>query len=210
MYFNAALWSELQGDLHLVIAQDPMISNNPDAYILALKAYWQSPEIWGDDCLSKNGIVVVIGVGDDQTASWARAETGMPLGNEQLRVAIRNELKGVAVTPRSMLGDVRGDFYARETDGERQVRSTGEGGVLRAVLWGIDDPRTKFVPISMTADEPGAVGGGLLYLESEIQPKPGQKVLIVIAAFIASCLVWVVFAVVGETRRRRRGTRAGA
>jgi hypothetical protein len=204
MGFNAALGSELGGDLHLVIAQDPTISSNPDAYTLALKAYWQSSDVWGDDCLSKNGILVVIGTGDGQTVSWARAETGMPLGNEQMRVAIRNALEGVDLAPQSVLGKVEGEFYVREQDGKLAVHGIGDGGALRTILWGLDDPETKFVPVSMTADDPGDVAGGFLYLDSEIQPKPGQRAAIVVAAFIFSSIVWVVLALVGERRRRRR------
>jgi hypothetical protein len=207
MDFNAALGSELDGDLHLVIAQHPTVSNNPDAYLLALKAYWQDTDVWGDDCLSKDGIIVVIGTRDGQTAAWARAETGMPLGNEDMRVAIRNELTGVDLTPQSVLGDIRGELTVREEDGNLNVRSTGEGGVLGTILWGLDDPQTKFVPIGMTADDPGAVGGGFLYLDSEIRPKPGQKAAIVGVTFFFTCFVWAVLAVAGDRRRRHRSAR---
>ena len=203
MTLNAALGSELEGDLHLVIVQDARVSSNPDAYILALKAYWQDSSVWGDDCLSKNGIVAVLGTRDSETVSWARAETGMPLGNERLRVAIRSELDGVELTPRAVLGDVRGGFYTRGKDGERQVRSMGQGGALRTILWGLDDPATRFVQTSMTGDEAGSAGGGFLYLGSEIQPRAGQKVGIVVVTFFLSCFVWVVFAFAGGRRRRR-------
>jgi hypothetical protein len=196
MVLNAALGSDLQGDLHLVIVQDPT------AYILALKAYWQNPDVWGDNCLSKNGIAVVIGTTDGETADWARAQTGMPLGNEQLLVAIRNQLKGVALTPERVIGRVQGEFYVREEDGKRTVRGTGESGVLRRVLWGLDDPQTKFVRISMSGDDPKDLGGGFLYLDSEIQPKPGQRLAIVIVTFLLCCAVWLVFAVIGERKKK--------
>jgi hypothetical protein len=198
---------ELEGDLHPVIAQDPTVSSNPDAYILALKAYWQDSGVRGDDCLSENGIIAVLGTRDGQTVSWARAETGMPLGNEYMRMAIRNELEGVELTPQATLGDVHGEFYGREKDGERQVRAIGQGGVLHTILWGLEDPATGFVQTGMTGDDAGAVGGGFLYLDSEIQPKPGQKARIVLVTFLLSCVVWVVFAFAGGTRRRHRGAR---
>jgi hypothetical protein len=202
MYLNAAFGCELQGDLHLVILQDPGGSINPDAYILALKAYWQNPDVWGDNCLSKNGVAVVVGTTDGETVAWARGQTGMPLGNEHLLVAIRNQLDGVALTPERVIGRVEGAFYVREEDGERTVRGTGESGALRRVLWGLDDPQSAYARVSMSGDDPEDLGGGFLYLDNEIQPKPGQKLAIVIGAFLACCAVWVVFAVVGERKKK--------
>ena len=203
MYLNAALGSDLQGDLRLVIVRDPGASINPDAYILALKAYWQDPEVWGDDCLSKNGLVVVTGTTDGETVSWARAQTGMPLGNEHLLVAIRDQLEGVALTPERVIGQVRGEFV-RERDGELAVRGTGESGALRRLIWGLDDAQTRFVRTSMSGADADDVGGGFLYLDSEIQPKPGQKAVIVVATFLLCCMVWVAFAVIGERKKTGR------
>jgi hypothetical protein len=203
-YLNAALGCELRGDLHLVILRDPDGVVDPDAYALALKAHWQNPDVWGDDCLGHNGIVVVLGTADGETVAWARAQTGMPLGNEHLMVAIRNELPGAPLTPESVIGPVRGAFYTRESDGELTVRGTGESGALRRILWGLDDPQTRFVRVSMTANDPDDVGGGFLYLDSEIQPKAGQKLAIVMVTFLLTSMVWVVAAFAGEKRRRRR------
>jgi len=202
MYLNAALGSELQGDLHLVVLQDPSASINPDAYILALKAYWQDPDVWGDDCLSKNGLAVVIGTTDGETVAWARAQTGMPMGNEHLLVAIRSQLEGLPLTPERVIGTVRGEFYVPEGDNERGVRGTGESGALRRVLWGLDDAQTAYARVSMSGDEPDDLGGGFLYLNSDIQPKPGQKVAIVIGTFLACCAVWMAFVVIGERKKK--------
>jgi hypothetical protein len=203
MHLNAVLGADLQGDLHLVIVQDPAAAINPDAYILALKAYWQDPDVWGDNCLSKNAIVVAIGTTDGETVAWARAQTGMPLGNEQMVVAIRSRLKGIALTPERVIGRVRGAFYVREEDGERVVRATGESGALRRVLWGFDDPATRFARVSMSGDDPEDLGGGFLYLDSEIQPKPGQKLAIVIVTFVLCSAVWLAFAVVGKKKTEK-------
>lgn len=205
MYLDAALGTELQGDLHLVIVQNDTVSVNPDAYIIALKAYWQDPALWGDNAISKNSIIVAIGT-DGQTVGWARATTGMPLGNEHMTVAIRNNLKGVELTPEAVLGSVKGELYVKTYDDGSQktkVRGIGESGALRRILWGLDDPQTKFVRVSMTANDPGDVGGGFLYLDSEIEPTGGQKAVTVIAAFLLSCIGWVVAAAVGEEGRRR-------
>src|SRR5262249_8758701 len=80
--YDAALGVSLQGDLHLVIVDANKVGS-PDDYSQALIAYWQSQE-FGKDALSKNGIVVVVGTKDGQTVAWARAGTGMPVGNEAL------------------------------------------------------------------------------------------------------------------------------
>src|SRR3989344_2002685 len=74
-YLNGALGSELEGDLHIVIVQNPMISGNPDEYVFALKAYWQDSSVFQKDAISKNSIVVVMGTTDGTTVSWARAFT---------------------------------------------------------------------------------------------------------------------------------------
>jgi len=201
MHLNAALGHERGGDLHLVILRDATGLIEPDAYVLALKAYWQNPEVWGDDCLAQNGIVVVIGTTDGESVAWARAQTGMPLGNEHLLVAVRDRLRGVPLSPESVVGRVRGVFPAGGESDDLKVRGTGESGVLRRILWGFDDAETGFVPVSMTGNEADGVGSGFRYLDAEIQPKPGQRWAIVIVSFILTGLVWVVFAVIGEKRK---------
>ncbi|MBM4402535.1 MAG: hypothetical protein FJ044_04805 [Candidatus Cloacimonetes bacterium] len=207
MYLNAALGEELQGDLHLVVTQDNRISSNPDAYLLALKAHWQNPEVFGDSCLSKNGIIVVIGIEDEQTVSWARAITGMPLGNEAMLVAMRNNLKGAPLTPARVIGVVSGEFYIREKDGKLKVRGLHSEGVLERILWGLDEPQTKFARVSMSGGDIDDIGTGFKYLAGEIEPSSGQKMAIVVVTFIICMGGWVTAAAVGERTwgRRRRG-----
>ena len=138
--------------------------------------------------------------------AWARATTGMPLGNEHMQVAIRNELKGVALTPEALIGEVSGEFYHRESDGKLKVRGLHGQGVLERVLWGLDNPQTQFVRVSMSGDDPDDVGTGFLYLDSEIQPDAGQKFWIVFWSFWVCMVGWGVVAMYGERpwRRNRR------
>ena len=68
-YFNGAFGLELEGDLHLVIVDANQIQN-PDNYIGALTAYWQSAE-FGRNALAQNGLVVVIGTTDGKTIAWS-------------------------------------------------------------------------------------------------------------------------------------------
>lgn len=211
MYLNAALGTELQGDLHLVIVQDPRAVQEPDAYILALKAYWTDTKVFGDDAISKNSIIVAVGTADGQTVSWARALTGMPLGNEQVLVAIQNELKGIPLTPEAIIGNVTGEFYTKEGEnGEKKLKVRGlhGTGALERILWGLDDQVTKFQRVSMTANDNGDIGGGFLYLDAEIEPSFWQKFAIVLVAFVLSLGVWFSFAVIDHryfTKKREDG-----
>lgn len=100
--FNGHFGGEKQGDMHLVVVTDDRISD-PDSYTSALMAYWQS-EALGKHALSKNGYVVVVGSTDGTTVEWARGFSGMPLGNEAVNVAMREDLTGSAFTPEALLG----------------------------------------------------------------------------------------------------------
>ncbi|MDP2598731.1 MAG: hypothetical protein Q8P49_02785, partial [Candidatus Liptonbacteria bacterium] len=194
-HLNAGLGAELQSDAHLVIVQNEKVSANPDAYALALKAYWQNTKVFGKDALSKNGIVVVLGIVDGETVSWARAFTGMPLGNEELAIALRNNLKGVPLSPEAVIGSVNGQFYP--TGGEN-VRSIHGNGVIEAALWGLIDPQTKFRRYGMSGKNKNAAGAGFLYLKGEIQPTARQKFWIFFCAFLISGISWVACAFIGE------------
>lgn len=199
-----ALGEELQGDLHLVIVQNSFIDGNPDGYLLALKAYWQSPK-FGKDAISKNSIIVVLGT-DGSKVNWARAITGMPLGNEVMLLALSNNLKDVALTPKDVIGSVKGEFYWKEKeDGTKKLKVRGiqEDGMVQRVLWGLDDPQTKFVRISMSGSDSSDVGGGFSYLKKQIQPTASQRRWIVFFTILVSGIVWVVFAFVGTRVRDR-------
>jgi len=206
-YLNAALGTELQGDLHLVIVGAQAV--DPDEYVLALKAYWQDPEVFGRDTLSKNGIIVVVGTRDGETVEWVRSITGMPLGNEPMIVAIRN-VKGIPLTPAAVVGAVEGEFYTKVRDDgttKLAVRGLHDGGALEKILWGLDDAAAKFVRISMTANDVEDVGLGFSYLYGEIEPTGGQKFGIFFVTFLGAVGVWWAAAAIGghtwQSRRHR-------
>lgn len=184
-YLNAALGTEFEGDLHLVIAQSDAVAGNPDAYVNALRAHWHDTERYGRDAFAKNAIAVVVGTNDGVSIEWARAFTGMPIGNEALTTAVRNELKKT------------------ELDFEKFI---GAGSVLRKILWGIGNPDTRFQRISMAARDETDKGSGYLYLRDEIQPTTGQLVVIGIVVFILCGGLWLAAAVVGE--RMSHGSRS--
>lgn len=183
-YVNANLGYQLQGDLHLVVVKNDKIASNPDRYSLALKAYWQNKEVFGKNALSKNAIVVLVGT-DGTTVSWSRAFTGMPLGNEKFIVVMRDGLKGLSLNPETLLGPL---FSQRNGNTVFYPPGGGQPGPIQRIIWGIDDPATKFKRISMSGDDSQ---GGFLYLKNEIQPSAGQVWAILIIAFLISCGVWV-------------------
>lgn len=202
-YLNAAFGNELQGDLHLVIVQHEAISRNPDGYLLALKAYWQNQLIFKKDAISKNTFIVVVGTDDGKTVSFARATTGMPLGNEGTTVAIRSQLRGVALTPEALVGMVSGKVTLAK--GGVKVTSRYGNGALERILWGLEDPATKFKRVSMLAKDKDDVGSGFLYLSNEIDLRTGQKVGIIVIIFLLSLGVWAVLAASADLTWRRVG-----
>jgi len=199
-YLNAALGSELQGDLHLVVVGAKQALENPDLYTLVLRAHWQDRRIFGRNCLSKNGIAVIAGTADGKTVAWARAFTGMPVGNEALTVAVRNKLKGTPLDPSTVIGAVRGEFYAKA--GLRTARGVHGNGALEKILWGLTEPATKFSRVSMKAQDKDDVGTGYLYLLGEIELTSKQQTVIGVIEFIASLFIWLAAALIGERRRR--------
>jgi hypothetical protein len=183
MRFNAALGSDLQGDLHVVIVRDRKV-NNPDEYLGALMAHWLSPKL-GKNALSKNGIVVVLGTEDGKTVTWARAETGMPRGNEAMLQQMKSELPGTSLTPEALLGHPRGEFAKK--NGKQYVRTVhGATGALEQIVWG---PH-KFDRVCMTCNDKGDSGSSYSYLKDEIQPTGTQKFWIVFTTFFVSLLIW--------------------
>lgn len=146
--FNGHFGGEKQGDMHLVVVTDDRVSD-PDSYTNALMAYWQS-EALGKHALSKNGYVVVVGSTDDQTVAWARGFSGMPLGNEAVNVAVREDLTGTALTPTALLG----------------TPAAPTSGAIGAVMF---DESIGFERVQMVDYE---------YLFAEIEPSGGAKTLI--------------------------------
>ena len=197
-YFNSALGSELQGDLHLVVVRNASL--NPDEYTLALRAYWQNREIFERNSLSKNAVVVVLGTTNGERVEWARAFTGMPVGNEALPIVIQNQLRGTLLNPDSVIGEVVGQF----NPGNSSVRGVRQSGALTRILWGLDNPTTRFRRVSMSGTNPNDVGGGFLYLRNEIQPTSGQKIGIFVITFICCMIVWLAFALIGARTWQRR------
>lgn len=174
--FNAALGTELRGDLHLVVVNSARVTN-PDEYLGALRAYWQSPAL-GKHQAAKNTIIVVLGT-DGSTVQWARAASGMPVGNEALFADISSRLKGAPLNPEALLGHPS----ARIRNGQATVAHTH--GLLESVVWG---PH-RFQRVCMKCEDKGE-HGGFKYLRSEIKPTGGQKFVILLVAALLCLIPW--------------------
>lgn len=188
---NAALGVERQGDLHMVVLDAGFGLGDvlkPDAYITALKAYWTDTKLWKRDSISKNTIIVVVSVGRDGKVAWARATTGMPVGNEAMAVAIKERLVGVALTPEEVVGKVT-------RAGEKS--STVTGGVAAVVL---GEP--GFERVSMTAEDKNDLGTGFKYLGATLQPSGVAKFVMVLVALVFSTIAWVVCLAYTSSRRQ--------
>lgn len=195
---NAAAGMELQGDVHLVITQDKTINQSPDSYSLSLKAYWQNPEIFERDAFSKNGIGIILGTTDGKTVAWAKAFTGMPVGNTEMTAALETRLKKAELKPETIIGDIFGELESGS------VKTIHGKGVIEDVIFGLSNPGTKFKRISMKAEDADDEGGGFTYLSSQIRPSAWQSVLVVLTAVIISCLGWVAAAYIGQRSNNKQ------
>lgn len=204
---NAALGNELKGDLRLVIVADREAVRNPARYTLALQAYWLDPKFHGRDTVAKNTVTVVVATRDNKTVDWARCFTGMPVGNEFLIGAVNRDLEGTALEPDVLVGAVQGEFYNKvRADGTEKPDAVGRhgNGKLEKLIWGLDDPNTRFSRVSMQAKDSEDLGPGFRELWTEIEPDEDQKAWILIAALFLSLSVWFILAFfIGQRHRFR-------
>lgn len=183
-YLNGAFGNELRGTIFLVVF-DALKIPNIDRYTLALKAYWQSKEVFDSAALPKNALVLVIGTKDWATVDSSRAFTGMPIGNEGTTVALRSMLQGRPLQVESLIGNA-----VSLTGVPVKYHTATMEPLVGAILWGkAGDPTTRFRRVSMS----GRSGGpGFLYLKGEISPKPWQSALIFVLAMLLSGIFWYI------------------
>jgi hypothetical protein len=155
-YLNAAVGDDLHGDLHVIFAPEN-IEGGKDDYLNTLTAYWQSKE-HGRDAISKNAIIVVIGVtGDGKSVAWAKATTGMPLGNEAMLTQIGSDLKNKPLDA---------NLIGRPTMNLGDGKLAPSSGALEKILWG----EHAFTRVSMSGSDTDDNGSGFKYLRDELQP----------------------------------------
>jgi hypothetical protein len=164
MHFNAALGMTLQGDLHMVAIDDKLVgSGQSEAYANAIKAYWQGPKM-GKKALAKNGIIVVLGVDRaSRTISWARANTGMPVGNGEMISAIESRLPGKPFDPAAVLGNVRAAPV--QDNGKPAIKYSLGYGALTSIMF----RNFPFARACMQCKDKTDNGTSLVYLEADIK-----------------------------------------
>lgn len=184
MGFNAALGSQLQGDLHLVLI-DASSVDSPTTYVNALKAYWQGDD-FGRRAIAKNAIVVVAGVQGNQIA-WAQASTGMPFGNEVMLQGIVNFLPGTPLDPTKVIGSPRTVVTADAEDDELKVTLGQNPGVLERIVLQ-DFPFTR--ACMDCADDGDQIG--YKHLVAQIQPSAGQWTVMILVVAVLSFIYWFI------------------
>lgn len=190
--FNAQLGATKQGDMHLVVVRADKI-DDPDDYISALTAYWQSNKFgkWG---IAKNVIAVAVGVSDDgKKVEWARARTGMPLGNEEMLEAIALRLDGKPFTVDSLFGTTRVSIV----NGEPKYETEAKALIPKTVL---DD--FPFKRASMSGKDKGDNGDGFVYLGDEVEANlsTGAYALMFLIVVFVAAIAWAICAAVDFSR----------
>lgn len=184
MRFNAALGMRLQGDMHLVVLKASSLPSNisEESYLNALKAYWLND--LGKNALAKNGIMLVLGL--DETGAkiqWAKAATGMPVGNNEMVQGLQNELEGVSFDPDKLFGNTKASIV--ESNGKKKPTYTiGEGIIPQVVM--VDFPFKRACMGCKSAEDKGQQG--FIYLQTEI-PLAGSDLVITDVLYVVTIVV---------------------
>lgn len=189
MRFNSVLGPTRQGDLHMVAMPAGAVSN-PRDYLNALVAHWQSGlGKWG---LPKNGIVLVVGVGNDGQIEWSQARTGMPQGNGSMLTALTLNLKGERFDPDILLGKVsavplfddKGSLVL-DKDGDTQFTYAGSDGIIGEIIF----REYPFKRACMKkCDDPGDTGNSYEWMLGLIPIPTSAKVLWFFIVFVISLI----------------------
>jgi hypothetical protein len=203
MQLNAALGTERQGDMHIVVVPASKVSN-PDAYINALVAYWQSDEYFGKWGLPKNALAVVLGVSDDaSTISWARAKTGMPFGNGELLSAVSFDLKDKPFDPKVVLGSVTAQ-PTQASDGKFKVKYAYGSGIISNIV--LQEHPFQRACMDCAGDKVGSY----VYLESTIPISPLANFVMLLLVIIINSVLWgalIVLEIPSKVRNLRPSKR---
>lgn len=188
MQLNAALGSKLRGDLHVVIVQASKLPGgvSPENYKNALKAYWLNS--LDKYAFAKNGIVVVMGINDEHSqVEWARADTGMPVGNGAMTEWLSSALSGQTFS----LSNLMGDTYATVSNGKADY-VTGEGIIPQAIM--VKFPFARACMSCTDKNEHGEIGFTNLTIPSDIAWW-GYVLMIIIELIIAVSLWRFLFVI---------------
>lgn len=98
------------------------------------------------------------------TVDWAKAFTGMPVGNEGLLNQFATDLPGTAIDK---------NFIGKPTFNIKTQTVVHTDGVVESMLYG----ENKFVRVSMSGNDKGDNGSGFKYLSNEWTPDTGTLIL---------------------------------
>jgi hypothetical protein len=104
-------------------------------------------------------------------ASWVRAFTGMPVGNESLMTQIQSDLQGEVISS---------NFIGHPNYDSANGSYVMSDGLIENILFGTN----KFERVSMNADDTDDNGGGFQYLAAEWEPDAGTIIGINIVSSI--------------------------
>lgn len=189
MRFNAAFGMKLQGDLHVVVVNSSRVqSSEAEYYVAALKAYWQSPA-YAKRAIAKNAVILVIG-STGGTIDWARAQTGMPFGNEEMEQWVQDTLPGKSLDPALLFGTPKtvikpGVEPSKFTTDDYTVTLSTPRGLVEEIMF----EKAPFKRARMSCNDSNCVG--YKDLVSKIEPTTGQETWMVVVSSLISLGLWV-------------------
>ena len=187
-YLNGDVGQDLQGDLHFLAVPDTKVSaDRAENYFGAVMAYWKSSAM-GLDPLSKNGIVVVVGVNAANQITWARAGTGMPVGNVDMisdfsKSVSDGGLVGANFDAQTLFGSPSATVQWNAAKHKYKAVAIPGDGLVAKTLWGPN----KFDRVQMK---------DFKYLKDEIVPSPSQQKWIIFWCVFVSVIMWLIVAFV--------------
>lgn len=175
---NAALGTERQGDMHILVAPASKI-NNPDSYLNAVLAYWQGRD-FGKSALGKNGIVVVVGLNQNGSrVQWVRSKTGMPTGNGEMTTAL-NIISDVSSDPYKLIGNTNSRWDGKE------IKYTLSGGTIETVVM----KEHPFLRACMECKDKTDHGESYVYLKKDVKVTGWAKFWIIMISLFMNAAVW--------------------
>ena len=210
-YLNGAVGDKLHGDVHVVFADASKVGD-PTDYANALLAYWQSAEL-GRNAISKNAIIIVIGVGKGEIKSAPAAPvspseaptntaspmpstvpTEAPVAPETGTVALWvKAFTGMPIGNERMLTEIESTLKNQLIDSNligkpsydiKNEKIIHTHGVLEDILWG----KNKFERVSMSGD---GKGDGFKYLKDGVKVNAGAMASIIVLNSILGIIIYL-------------------
>jgi hypothetical protein len=182
MRYNAACGlSKLQCDMHVLLVDAAKVpADESIPYTSAAKAYYQS-DYFGKRAIAKNVVILVLGISNNTTITWAEATTGMPHGNENTEEHLKQYLPGTPLTPEALFGT------PKTVIGGGKVTITHQQplGVVEDIMFN----RVPYKRVRMECNDGTCIG--YKDLINKLEPTPWQRFFIVLVAEFIATLLWL-------------------